>query len=91
MAYERSYSEYESAKETLRIAERSIAELREEKEQSQITGHDKGEGEEGEEREGEREEDSGRKSSAVAIDEAWQETLANATLRVSKNKDIRFN
>lgn len=71
LAFERANSEYDSAKETLKIAERSIDELRETRRG--------GGGDEQPASEGERD----RSSSATAIDEAWQETLANATLRVS--------
>ena len=60
--YERAQSEFESAKETLRIAERGLSEL---KEQQMAEEVDK------------------RSSNACKLDQAWQETLANATLRVS--------
>jgi hypothetical protein len=64
--FERSSSEYESAKETLKIAERSIAELEDQKNDPNC-----------------------RQSPIFAIDTAWQETLANATLRVQKaEKDM---
>ncbi|XP_011402485.1 PREDICTED: SH3 domain-binding protein 5-like [Amphimedon queenslandica] len=74
LAFERANSEYDSAKETLKIAEKSIDELKESRTD-----------EEDEEKlsRGERDR-SLSQSSATAIDEAWQETLANATLRVEK-------
>lgn len=73
LAFERANSEYDSAKETLKIAEKSIDELKESRMEEEV-----------EEKlsRGERDR-SLSQSSATAIDEAWQETLANATLRVS--------
>ena len=61
--FERAHSEYESAKETLRIAEQGIADLEQERKN---TRQDRA------------------KSPVCQIDEAWQETLSNATDRVSR-------
>ena len=72
LAFERANSEYDSAKETLKIAEKSIDELKESRMEEVEENLSRGERER-----------SLSQSSATAIDEAWQETLANATLRVS--------
>ena len=60
--YERAHSEFDSAKETLRIAERGLTELKEQQAAEEV---DK------------------RSSNACKLDQAWQETLSNATDRVS--------